>query len=123
MPDVPLDPNSPMMLVLDRVANKWAVLTVSAVCNQPKRFNQLRRELGGITQKMLTQTLRRLERDGMVLRQVKATAPVTVEYSITDLGKTLAAAVNHVRIWSESHIDQILEAQARYDAAAMSDTN
>lgn len=115
MSDTPLDPNSPMMLVLDRVANKWAVLAVSAVCNQPKRFNQLRRELGGISQKMLSQTLKRLERDGIVSRKVTATVPVTVEYSITELGKTLASTVNHLRIWSEQNIDQILSAQEQYD--------
>jgi DNA-binding HxlR family transcriptional regulator len=118
MSDTPLDPNSPMMLVLDRVANKWAVLSVSAVCNQPKRFNQLRREIVGISQKMLSQTLKRLERDGIVTRTVTATVPVTVEYAITDLGKTLASTVNHLRIWSEQNIDQILTAQEQYDRVA-----
>lgn len=118
MSDTPLEPNSPMMLVLDRVANKWAVLAVSAVCNQPKRFNQLRREIGGISQKMLSQTLKRLERDGIVTRTVTATVPVTVEYAITDLGKTLASTVNHLRIWSELNIDQILAAQTQYDRVA-----
>ena len=109
------------MLVLDRVANKWAVLAVSAVCSQPKRFNQLRREIGGISQKMLSQTLKRLERDGIVSRTVTATVPVTVEYAITDLGKTLAQTVNHLRIWSEEYIDQIVAAQERYDRAAEGD--
>ena len=115
MSDTPLEANSPMLLVLDHVANKWAVLAVSTICNQPKRFNQLRREIGGISQKMLSQTLKRLERDGIVARAVTATVPVTVEYSITELGKTLAATVNHLRIWSEQNIDQILIAQERYD--------
>ncbi len=118
MADTPIEANSPMLLVLDRVANKWAVLAVSAVCNQPKRFNQLRRELGGISQKMLSQTLKRLERDGIVDRKVIATVPVTVEYSITPLGKTLALTVDQLRIWSEQNIEQILAAQARFDAAA-----
>ncbi len=118
MSDTPLEPDSPMMLVLDRVANKWAVLAVSAVCNQPRRFNQLRRDIGGISQKMLSQTLKRLERDGIVARKVTATVPVTVEYSITELGKTLALTVDLLRIWSEHNIDQILAAQVRFDAAA-----
>lgn len=79
------------------------------------RFNQLRREIEGISQKMLSQTLKSLERDGLVSRKVFATVPVTVEYSITPLGATLAETLVPLRVWAETHIAQMLEARAAYD--------
>ncbi|WP_438971220.1 winged helix-turn-helix transcriptional regulator [Methylophaga sp.] len=107
--------NCPTRLVLDRIADKWTVLVVGALAMETKRFGQLKRELDGISQKMLTQTLRGLERDGIVHRKVYPTVPPKVEYSLTALGKTLVELVEEVRHWSEGHIDDVQTAQKRYD--------
>lgn len=106
----------PTRMVLDRVADKWAVLILGLLSGGPIRFNQLRRAIEGISQKMLSQTLKSLERDGLVTRKVTPTVPVTVEYAITHLGRTLAATVDPLRLWAETHFDAVLEAQRRYDA-------
>ncbi|WP_424812293.1 winged helix-turn-helix transcriptional regulator [Roseococcus sp. YIM B11640] len=108
----------PTRLVLDRIADKWAVLLLGLLAEGPRRFNQLRRAIEGISQKVLSQTLKSLERDGLVTRQAFATVPVTVEYSITPLGRTLAATVDGLRLWAEAHMADVLAAQKRYDAAA-----
>jgi DNA-binding HxlR family transcriptional regulator len=106
----------PTRLILDRVGDKWAVLILLLLREQPTRFNQLRRTIEGISQKMLSQVLKSLERDGLIRRRAIATVPVTVEYSITPLGATLAAAVDPLRDWAESHLKEVLVAQRRYDA-------
>lgn len=108
----------PSRLVLDRVADKWAVLILGRIDDEPVRFNQLRREIQGISQKVLSQTLKKLERDGLIRREVFATVPVTVEYSITDLGKTLADTIRSLARWAEANIEAVMAAQKRYDAAA-----
>ena len=108
----------PTRLVLDRIADKWAVLVLGLLAKGPLRFNQLKREVEGISQKMLSQSLKGLERDGLVCRKATPTVPVTVEYSITPLGRTLSATVDPLRIWAESHIKQVLTAQQQYDAGA-----
>jgi DNA-binding HxlR family transcriptional regulator len=108
----------PTRLVLDRVADKWAVLILGSLRDEPVRFNELRRMIEGISQKMLSQTLKSLERDGLVSRKAIPTVPVTVEYSITPLGRTLSATVDGLRVWAETHIDKVLKAQKQYDAAA-----
>jgi DNA-binding HxlR family transcriptional regulator len=105
-------------MVLDRVADKWAVLILGLLTSGPVRFNRLRREIEGLSQKMLSQTLKSLERDGLVRREAFPTVPVTVEYSITPLGRTLADTVDALRIWGETHIEAVLEAQRRYDSGA-----
>jgi DNA-binding HxlR family transcriptional regulator len=106
----------PTRQILDRVGDKWAVLILLLLRQQPLRFNQLRREIEGISQKMLSQVLKSLERDGMIRRRAIATVPVTVEYSITLLGVTLAGAVDPLRDWAEEHLKEVLVAQRRYDA-------
>ena len=106
----------PTWQILDRVGDKWAVLILLLLCGQPLLFNQLRRAIEGISQKMLSQALNSLERDGLLKRRAIATVPVTVEYSITPLGKTLAAAVDPLRDWAERNLKEILAAQRRYDA-------
>jgi len=106
----------PTRLVLDRIADKWTVLVVDSLATETKRFGQLKRELDGVSQKMLTQTLRGLERDGIVHRKVYPTVPPKVEYSLTDLGRTLVTLVEQVRQWSEGHIEHVQQAQQRYDA-------
>lgn len=105
----------PTRRVLDRVADKWAVLILILLADGTKRFNALKRMIGGVSQKMLSQTLKSLERDGLVARRVIPTVPVTVEYSITPLGRTLHAAVDPLRIWAETHIAAVEAAQASYD--------
>ena len=108
--------NCPTRMVLNRVADKWTVLVVGALALETKRFGQLRRELDGISQKMLTQTLRGMERDGLVNRKVYPTVPPKVEYSLTELGCTLVSLLNDIRIWSERNIEKIIQAQAEYDS-------
>lgn len=112
------DANCPTRMVLDRIADKWAVLVLVLLADGPVRFNRLRRSIDGLSQKMLSQTLKNLERDGLVHRQAIATVPVTVEYSITPLGRTLAATVDSLRIWAETHIGDVEKAQKRYDRAS-----
>jgi DNA-binding HxlR family transcriptional regulator len=105
----------PTRQILDRVGDKWAVLILLLVRDEPMRFNALRRAIEGISQKMLSQVLKSLERDGLIKRRVFATVPVTVEYSITPLGLTLAGAVDSLRDWAESNLKEVLAAQRRYD--------
>lgn len=107
--------NCPTRMVLDRIADKWAVLVLGLLGDGPVRFNQLRRQIGGISQKMLSQTLKSLERDGLVSRTATPTVPVTVEYAVTLLGQTLSATVDSLRIWAETNMGRVLEAQQKYD--------
>ncbi len=107
----------PTRQVLDRVADKWTMLVVLTLeRGGTLRFSELQREVEGVTQKMLTQTLRGLERDGMLSRQVIATVPVTVNYTLTDLGHRLSAAVAVIRQWSYDNIGDIETARAEFDA-------
>ena len=105
----------PTRQILDRVGDKWAVLILLLLRDEPLRFNALRRAIEGISQKMLSQVLKSLERDGLVRRRATPTVPVTVEYSITPLGATLSATVDSLRIWAETHIGQVLASQQQYD--------
>ncbi len=105
----------PTRMIFDRLSDKWALLILHRLCPAPVRFNQLLREIDGISQKMLSQTLKNLERDGLINRQAFPTVPVTVEYSITPLGKTLASTVNVLIHWAQDHGDAVLAAQAAYD--------
>jgi DNA-binding HxlR family transcriptional regulator len=113
----------PTRLILDRIADKWTVLIVGALENKTKRFGELRKEIGGISQKMLTQTLRGLERDGIVTRTIYAVVPPKVEYSLTELGRTLVHMFEAIRDWSESNIEDVLEARDRYDIKAAGETS
>ena len=106
----------PTRIVLDRIADKWTVLVLGLLSQNPLRFNQLRREIEGLTQKMLSQTLKALERDGLVARKVTPSVPIKVEYSITPLGRTLSATVDGLRLWAQAHIGDVIKAQTRYDA-------
>lgn len=107
----------PTRQILDRIGDKWAVLILLLLRGEPMRFNALRRTIEGISQKMLSQVLKSLERDGLVRRRAIATVPVTVEYSITPLGTTLAGAVDSLRDWADQNLKEVLNAQRRYDAA------
>lgn len=106
----------PTRMVLDRIADKWAMLILGRLEDGPVRFNQLRREIEGVSQKVLSQSLKRLERDGLILRTVFATVPVTVEYALTPLGRTLTDTFSSVRRWAETNIEAVVAAQAAYDS-------
>jgi len=109
----------PSRQVLGRVADKWTMLVLSALsAEEVLRFSELRRRIEGVTQKMLTQTLRGLERDGLVERTVYPTVPVTVEYRLTALGHSLAAAVSVIKAWAYENIEELERARDRYDRAA-----
>lgn len=109
----------PARVVLDRIADKWTVLVLGLLARRPTRFNQLRREVEGISQKMLSQTLKAMERDGLIARKAFPTVPVTVEYSILPLGETLADQLESLRLWAETHIPQVEAAQKHYDGAGV----
>ncbi len=104
----------PTREALDRIADKWTVLIIGLLEDRPHRFGELRRAIDGISQKMLTQTLRSLEADGLVARRVQATVPVTVEYSLTPAGRTLTEPLDAIRCWAEKHIEDVLAARSRY---------
>ncbi len=103
--------------VLDRVGDKGSVLVVATLGAGPKRFNELRRAIASISQRMLTLTVRGLERDGLVTRTVFATIPPRVDYELTDLGRSLLAPVNALGLWARRNREGIERARARYDAA------
>jgi len=102
--------------VLSRVGDKWTVLVVSSLGDGPKRFNELRRGLGSISQRMLTLTLRGLERDGLVTRTVFATVPPRVDYALTGLGRSLLAPVSELGQWAVNNRPAIQDARQRFDA-------
>ncbi|WP_125099246.1 winged helix-turn-helix transcriptional regulator [Leucobacter chromiireducens] len=107
----------PSRQLLDTLGDKWVVLILSALAEGPQRYSDLRRRIAGISQKMLTQTVRRLERDGILTRTVVATVPVTVTYAVTPLGRSLFAVVQPVKQWAEAHMDRVVSARNTYDAA------
>lgn len=106
----------PTRSLLDRLADKWTVLVLSTLDAGPMRFNALKRRIEGVSQKMLSQTLRQLERDGLVERTVEPTVPVSVTYTMTPLGRTLVIALQPVIEWAETRMDAVGAAQAEYDA-------
>ncbi|WP_021026029.1 helix-turn-helix domain-containing protein [Comamonas sp. B-9] len=108
----------PTRQVLDCVADKWTVLVLGLLRAGPWRFGQLRKGIEGLSQKMLTQTLRALERDGIVRREVFACSPPKVEYSLTPLGQSLAPALDALRLWAERHMDEVMRHRDLYDEAA-----
>lgn len=111
------DPDCPTRLMLDRIGDKWAILILLSLTDGPVRFNALRRRIGGISQKMLSQTLKSLERDGLITRTAIATVPVTVEYAMTPLAASLIAIIDDLAKWAETNVEQMMGAQRRYDAA------
>jgi DNA-binding HxlR family transcriptional regulator len=106
--------------VLARVGDKWTVLVVSTLGDGPKRFNELRKALGSISQRMLTLTLRALERDGLVTRTVFPTIPPRVDYELTRLGRSLLDPVNALGSWARKYRPTIQDARRRFDAAGTS---
>ena len=108
----------PTRIVLDRIADKWTVLLLGILASGPMRFNAILRELDGLSQKMLSQVLKSLERDGLVTRTAYPTVPVSVEYAITPLGQTLTATLEKLRMWAVDNIETVLNAQREYDGKA-----
>jgi DNA-binding HxlR family transcriptional regulator len=110
------DEDCPTRQVLNRIGDRWTTLVIGLLENGPMRFSALQRNIGGVSQKMLTQTLRTLERDGLVIRTVYAEVPPRVQYELTPLGETLCAPIRAIHQWAETHIEAVSHAQAEYDA-------
>ncbi|QOY90157.1 winged helix-turn-helix transcriptional regulator [Paludibaculum fermentans] len=108
----------PTRQVLDRIADKWSVLILRRLSDGTLRFAQLRRAVDGISQKVLTNTLRGLERDGLVTRRIYASVPPRVEYSLTDLGRSLGGLVEGICCWAEANIERVEAARTVYDLAS-----
>lgn len=106
--------------VLAVLSDKWVTLVVSALADGPLRYNALSRVVAGASQKMLTQTVRRLEREGIVARTVTPDVPVRVDYELTGLGWTLLPVQRAIKDWAEAHIDEVEAARERYDRSARS---
>lgn len=113
--DDALAQDCPIREVLDRVGDKWSTLIVLRLGERTRRFNELHREVDGISQRMLTLTLRALERDGLVKRTVYPTVPARVDYELTDIGRTLLTPITAVHEWAVAHRDDIRDARARHD--------
>jgi DNA-binding HxlR family transcriptional regulator len=113
------DPTNPVCrtisTLLSRIGDKWTVLVVSTLGEGSKRFNELRREIPSVSQRMLTLTLRNLERDGIVSRAVTPSIPPRVDYALTELGCSLLKPVNALSQWALEHVEVIHEAQALFD--------
>jgi DNA-binding HxlR family transcriptional regulator len=106
----------PSQRVLDTIADKWSVIVIYSLSQQEtRRYSELQRMIGGISQKMLTQTLRKLERDGLVERHVYPVVPPKVEYSLTPLGMTLTELLKNICQWAQAHWDEIETARVHYD--------
>ncbi|WP_213817097.1 helix-turn-helix domain-containing protein [Glaciihabitans sp. dw_435] len=114
----------PSRKLLDRISDKWVMLILTALGSgpdcvgepRPMRYSELSRVLAGVSQKMLTQTLRALERDGLVTRTAEPTVPVTVTYELTDLGLSLHQMTRGIKLWAEQHMDDVFAERNSYDA-------
>ncbi|MEM7594015.1 MAG: helix-turn-helix domain-containing protein [Cyanobacteria bacterium P01_A01_bin.83] len=102
----------PTQQVLDIIGNKWSVIIIYCLAYQTRRYGQLERKIEGISQKVLTQTLRKLERNGLVKREVYPVVPPQVEYSLTPLGETLIEPLSLLAEWSEQHINEVQQSRA-----------
>ncbi|MEU5041243.1 winged helix-turn-helix transcriptional regulator [Streptomyces griseorubiginosus] len=105
----------PTNQLLDRLSDKWVSLVVAALSGGPMRYSDLSRKIAGVSPKMLTQTLRTLERDGILTRTITPSVPVRVDYALTPLGSSLAGLLTAVKTWAETHIEEVHEARERYD--------
>jgi len=116
IPDTNSEDCRALSSILAMVGDKWTVLIVILLGDGPKRFNEIKRMVGGISQRMLTFTLRGLERDGLVTRTVFPSAPPRVDYELTKLGGTLWEAVEPLSSWAREHLDEILDSREKFDA-------
>jgi len=108
----------PIRSVIQSIFGKWSSLLLMALAERSYRFGELRRLVPDISQRMLTQTLRDLQRDGYVHREVFATTPPSVEYSLTDLGRSMFDALQHLLVWAETNVQEVKAARARFDRDA-----
>jgi DNA-binding HxlR family transcriptional regulator len=113
----------PCRVILDQIADKWSILILSVLCEKGLRFNEIKRQLEGITQKSLTQALRRLERNGIVERRVISLSPVAVEYAITPLGRTLKEPFQALHDWAVKYLPDIEVAQEKFDTEVSTSQN
>ena len=113
------DPTNPVCRtisgLLQRIGDKWTVLVVTTLAGGSRRFNELRREIPTVSQRMLTLTLRNLERDGLVSRTVTPSIPPRVDYELTELGRSLVVPLHAIEQWALEHVTDIHDAQARFD--------
>jgi DNA-binding HxlR family transcriptional regulator len=112
------DVNCPQRLLLDQLTEKWSMMVLVALAERPLRFNAVKRELLGVTQKALTQCLRRLERNGFVTRRVVPASPIAVEYAITPLGRSVQQPLNAMYRWTTEHMAEVEQARAAFDGRA-----
>ncbi|WP_330338494.1 winged helix-turn-helix transcriptional regulator [Streptomyces sp. NBC_00557] len=106
----------PSHQLLGRLSDKWVSLVIAALSGGSRRYSDLSRTIAGVSPKMLTQTLRALERDGIISRTVTPTVPVRVDYALTPLGTSLAGLLTAVKDWAETHFEDVRAARERYDA-------
>jgi DNA-binding HxlR family transcriptional regulator len=111
------DRDGALRQLLDRLGDKWTALAITVLGRGPKRFGELRRELGGVSQKVLTELVRSLERDGFFSRHVLARAPLQVEYRLTPLGLSLAELLAQIRAWAAVHMSEVSAVRVAYDNA------
>jgi DNA-binding HxlR family transcriptional regulator len=116
--DSPYRADCPTRRILDRIGDRWTVLVVGALWDGSVRFSDVRRRVEGVSQKMLTQTLRGLERDGLVSRTVHPEVPVRVEYTLTEAGRTLREPLRALEEWSITHLSDVSASQEAYDRSA-----
>jgi DNA-binding HxlR family transcriptional regulator len=118
MPDLPCERFSvdcPSRLLFDQIADKWSMMVLTVLDPAPLRFNAVKRQLEGVTQKALTQCLRRLERNGLVVRHVRPTSPVAVEYELAPLGRTLLPPFRALHAWTIINLDEVDAARSAFD--------
>ncbi len=115
------DANCPQRLLLDQLTEKWSMLVLIALDGGPQRFNAVKRQLVGVTQKALTQCLRRLERNGIVTRRVVPASPIAVEYAITPLGRSVQKPLRAMYRWTTENLAEVEQARAAFDRRASSD--
>lgn len=113
-PDILLEP-CPVRDILDRVGDKWSVLVIALLGSRPMRFMELKRTIGVVSQRMLTVTLRGLERDGLLTRTVHPVVPPRVDYELTDVGRSLCAILDQLAHWAFTHREDVASARASYD--------
>lgn len=122
-PSEEFNANCPQRLLLDQLTEKWSMLVLIALNEESLRFNAIKRRLTGVTQKALTQCLRRLERNGIVTRRVVPASPIAVEYAITPLGRSVQRPLKEMYRWTTEHMDEIEQARASFDRNALGDVD
>ncbi|NLR97489.1 helix-turn-helix transcriptional regulator [Rhizobium sp. P38BS-XIX] len=111
------DESCPSRSLFDNIADKWSMMVISVLDTGPMRFNGIKRQIGGVTQKALTQCLRRLERNGLVSRRIIPTSPIGVEYTITPLGRSLLGPFQALHAWTIEHMEDVDQARQAFDGA------